>query len=198
RVANALFARALAPGFTLGEDDLEPLRPAGAPGPRAELLHVEAAGKDAPEAEANAVARRIAALLASGAARGGEVAILLRAFTHLDAFRRALLGRRIPHLVWQGRGFHAAREVQDLLALLSLCLDPDDPRALATVARSPLGGPLSDEALFLLAGGRRLHRAALGDAAISAKLAADDARAARRLDALLARLQRSAARLGPC
>ena len=57
RFANALFARALAPGFTLGEDDLEPLRPAGAPGPRAELLHVEAAGKDAPEAEANAVAR---------------------------------------------------------------------------------------------------------------------------------------------
>src|SRR5207237_10485629 len=115
------------------------------------------------KAEAGMVAARIAALLSPGApervydrggearpVRGGDVALLLRRFTNLEAFRRALLRRRVPHLVYRGRGFHLAREVMDLVALLSASADPDDHLALASVLRSPFG-PLSDDALVLLA-----------------------------------------------
>src|SRR5207245_10181876 len=81
--------------------------------------------------------------------------VLLRRATNVDVFRRALLRRRIPHIVLKGRGFYGSREVQDLLALLALAFDRDDVAALATVLRSPLG-PVSDDALFVLArsGGR--------------------------------------------
>src|SRR5207237_1171727 len=128
-------------------------------GPCAELLDVLGSGV---EAEAEVVSRRIALLLAPGApervhgedgprpVRGGDVAVLLRRFTNVDVFRRALLKRRIPHLVFKGRGFYQAREVTDLTQLLALALDPDDDLALLSVLRSPLG-PLSDEALALLA-----------------------------------------------
>src|SRR5262249_34242628 len=81
---------------------------------------------------------------------------------------------------------------------------PDDALALATVLRSPLG-PLSDDALLLLARGpredgqpaRALRRSALADPVALAALAPDDAQAAQQLEALLSRLQRDAQRLGP-
>src|SRR5207247_4131093 len=96
------------------------------PGPCAELLEVPGKGV---EAEAEIVARRIAALLAGGA-RGGDIAVLLRRTTNLDTFRRALLRQRIPHLVYKGRGFHEAREVIDLLALLTVATAPGDRLAM--------------------------------------------------------------------
>ena len=212
---NALFARVLAPAgqpfhttFTLGEDDLTAHRVHESGAPCAELIQVKATGPDAVQEEANAVGKRIGQLLAEGTARGGDVAILLRAFTHVDAYRRALLQRRIPHLVWQGRGFFGAREVSDLLALLSAALDPEDIRSLATVLRSPFG-PLSDEALLLLARGPRrgqdgeaavgrgLARRALSDETALASLEPDDAAAARRIEGLLRTVQAASARLGP-
>jgi ATP-dependent exoDNAse (exonuclease V) beta subunit len=144
---NLLFSKVLAAGaqpfdtpFT-ADDALVAVRPAGAPGPCAELLDVPGAGV---EAEADFVARRIEVLLAPGAPervygpdetprapRGGDVAVLLRRFTNLEVFRRALLRRRIPHLVHRGRGFHSTREVLDLTALLRAAVDPDDTLALA-------------------------------------------------------------------
>ncbi len=226
RFCNALFARALEEGgepfhtpFTQGEDHLEAHRPEIDSAPCAELLRVSATGPDAAEVEARAVARRLAALLAEGApervleadgasergrpVRGGDVAILLRAFTHVDAYRRALLGRGIPHVVWRGRGFYATREVSDLLALLTLAVDPDDARALATVLRSPFG-PVSDEGLLLLARGPRPAEAgqglsikALRDEVALASLAPDDAQAAREITALIDRVRSSAKLLGP-
>ncbi len=160
------------------------------------------------------VARRISALLAPGAGervfdrgeaprpiRGGDIAILLRRFTNLDAFRRALLRARIPHLVYKGRGFHQAREVLDLVALLTAAVDPDDVLALAAVLRSPLG-PVSDDGLALLSLGQRAsgaaahglsHRALLDRPA----LAPDDAQVLDRLGPLLAGLHREVDRLGP-
>ena len=208
---NLLFSRALASAdrpfdtpFS-SDDALTAFRPEGAPC-CAELLDVQGAGV---EAEAELVARRIAALLAPGApervfgpdeqprkVRGGDIAILLRRFTNLEAFRRALLRRRIPHLVYKGRGFHQAREVVDLVALLTVAADPDDALALAAVLRSPLG-PLSDDGLVLLARGddarglqlRALHR--------PPPLAPDDAEVVARLLPLIATLQREVDRLGP-
>src|SRR5256885_14044952 len=147
------------------------------------------------------VPRRIAALLSPDApervygpdesprpVRGGDVAVLFRKFTNLESFRRALLRRRIPHLVYKGRGFHGAREVMDLVALLAAAADPDDHLALASVLRSPFG-PLSDDALVLLA--RR--RWNLDDAT---DLAQDDAEALARLRPLLQGLRRGGGRRG--
>jgi ATP-dependent helicase/nuclease subunit A len=140
--------------------------------------------------------------------RGGDVAILLRTFTHVEAFRRALLARRIPHLVLKGRSFREAREVADLVALLSLALDPDDRLALATVLRSPLG-PISDDGLVLLSRGprsgadgteqaaRRLDRRALTDPLALRALAPDDAAAVARIGRIVAHLKDEADRLGP-
>ena len=211
---NLLFSRVLAAGgrpfdtpFS-ADDALTAFRPAGA-ACCAELIDVQGAGV---EAEAEQVARRISSLLAGPErvfgtdesprpVRGGDVAILLRRFTNLETFRRALLRRRIPHLVYKGRGFHEAREVLDLVALLTVAVDPDDALALAAVLRSPLG-PVSDDGLVLLARGVRasgvaghgLERRALTD---RPQLAPDDAEVVDRLARLTATLQREVDRLGP-
>jgi len=185
--ANLLFSCALE-DFS-ADDALTAHRAQEKPGPCAELLDVQGAGV---EAEAEMVARRIAALLAGGE-HGGDIAVLLRRITNLDTFLRALLRHRIPHLVYKGRGFHEAREVIDLLALLTVAIDPDDALALATVLRSPLG-PVSDDGLVLLARGRGLDRRALAEAAA---LEPDDAEAVGRLVQLIALLQRELDRLGP-
>jgi len=205
RFANLLFSRALAAGGEAfqtpfsADDALTAFRPSGPGGACAELLDVPGAGV---EAEAEMVSRRIAALLAAGSpervfdkdeqprpVRGGDVAVLLRKFTNLETFRRALLRRRIPHLVYKGRGFHGAREVMDLVALLAAAVDPDDDLALAAFLRAPFG-PLSDDALVLLA----QRRWSLDDAS---GLAPDDASDLARLRDLLHALRREVDRLGP-
>ncbi len=212
-LSNRMFRTALAadqrPFDTpFGDDDaLAPQREPGEPGPCAELLDVRGAGV---EAEAEVVSRRLALLLAPGApervygedgarpVRGGDVAILLRRFTNVDVFRRALLKRRIPHLVFKGRGFYQAREVMDLVQLLALAVDPDDDLALLSVLRSPLG-PVSDDGLVLVAqqGGHGLRLRAARDDAARAGLEADDAEALERVLGLVGRLQRECDRLGP-
>jgi ATP-dependent helicase/nuclease subunit A len=197
RFANLLFAKALAAAehpfdtpFT-SDDALSAVRTE--PGACAELLDVPGLGVDA---EAEAVARRISALLAEGA-RGGDIAILLRRMTNLEAFRRALLRRRIPHLVYKGRGFLGAREVLDVMALLDAAIDQNDGLALAAVLRSPFG-PLSDDALVLLAHSHKLGRRTLLQAAPQlAHLASDDAEALQRVSQLLLGLGREVDRLGP-
>ncbi|HET9451682.1 MAG TPA: UvrD-helicase domain-containing protein, partial [Aggregicoccus sp.] len=158
---NGLFARLLAappgaPAYEVGYaaegDDLLPVRADPGGGPAVERLRY--AGDESSEAlrsrDAEAVARRLAALLAPGAApsvegeqglrpaRGGDVAILFRTFTHLELYRQALIRHGVPHRVLRGRGFYGAQEVLDLAALLALLADPEDALAFATVLRSPL------------------------------------------------------------
>jgi ATP-dependent exoDNAse (exonuclease V) beta subunit len=192
--ANLLFSKALGAAehpfdtpFT-ADDALTAVRTEE--GSCAELLDVAGAGV---EAEAEAVARRLSAMLAQGT-RGGDVAILLRRTTNLEAFRRALLRRRIPHLVYKGRGFLEAREVLDAMALLDAAIDPDDGMALSAVLRSPFG-PLSDDALVLLARERGLGRRALAEP--PPELAPDDREALERVTRLLQGLAREVDRIGP-
>ena len=76
----------------------------------------------------------------------GDVAVLLSARTHQASFLRELRRRGIPAVPAQGRNFHRQQEILDLLSLLRVLLDPDDPIALYGLLRSPWGG-FSDEEL---------------------------------------------------
>jgi len=149
------------------QDDFTPLRPAPLPAPVVERLQLEdeLSTSELRLVDADAVARRLKVMLAPGAepciaredgeglrpARGGDVAMLFRAFSHLEVYRQALIRHGIPHRVLRGRGFYGAQEVLDLASLLSLLADPEDALAFAAVLRSPMVG-LSDAALFRLAG----------------------------------------------
>jgi ATP-dependent exoDNAse (exonuclease V) beta subunit len=155
------------------EDDLTAVRASLTEGPVVERLQLDAEearnAEDLRQLEAEALAYRLRCLLAPGApatveredgegqrpARGGDVAILFRTFTHLEVYRQKLIKYGVPHRVLRGRGFYGAQEVLDLASLLSLLADPEDALAFAAVLRSPLVG-LSDASLFHLAGDQPL------------------------------------------
>jgi ATP-dependent helicase/nuclease subunit A len=148
-LCNALFARAL-DGYQPARDDLSPFR-AEAPSPSgAELLAVAPGpSADCRLREARAIGRRIVELRAAGR-RLGDVAILLRRFTHLTDYLDALRAAGLPYFVVRGRGFFAAQEVRDLASALTVIDDPDDLLALVALLRSPIVG-VSDETLARLA-----------------------------------------------
>ncbi|MFL5320620.1 MAG: UvrD-helicase domain-containing protein [Myxococcaceae bacterium] len=148
------------------EDDLLAWRKIEANGPPVERLTFDPPDDthEARLAEADFLARRIKALLSEDAPklvvsrdetarrpRGGDIALLFRAFTQLETYRQALIRHGIPHRVVGGRGFYAAQEVLDLASLLKLVADPHDLTALTAVLRSPLVG-LTDSNVFRLSG----------------------------------------------
>ncbi len=127
-----------------------------------------------------------------------DFAVLAQSNEMLDAAAFALSRSGIPHVV-AGRGFFAAREVQDLLALLRWLDRPDDRAALLSVLRGPCAA-LSDRTLIALTEAHRglvtdfdrwdtLERRALIDD--------EDRPALERIKTTLRALRRSAARLGP-
>lgn len=81
--------------------------------------------------------------------RGGDVALLFRAFTEVETYRHALVAMGVRHRVVRGRGFFGAQEVVDLASLLALVANPHDALALTAVLRSPLVA-LSDQTLLSL------------------------------------------------
>jgi ATP-dependent exoDNAse (exonuclease V) beta subunit len=225
---NRLFARAMRGGdqpfeiaFDAQADALAPVRGPGESEPRVWRLDpdtTDAAISDTPEADA--VAALVHALVvaeprplvfdkhdeAAGPRqpRFGDVAILLRRFTHLDDHLAALRRLGIPHYVVGGRGFHEAQEVRDLAHALTLLDDPDDNLALLGVLRSPLVG-LGDAALVALAelaprkAGGRPGALALRPLLASdppASLAPDEASRLSHFLATYRRLRRHADRLG--
>lgn len=127
-----------------------------------------------------------------------DFAILAQSNEMLDAAAFALSLAGIPHVV-AGRGFFAAREVQDLLALLRWLDRPDDRAALLAVLRGPCAA-LSDRTLLGLTEAHRgivtdldrwetLDRRGLVEESDRAPLA--------RIRETLRALRRSAERLGP-
>ncbi len=98
---------------------------------------------------AQALAARIAGLVASGAVGYGDIAILCRASGSFPAYEDALEQAGIPYLTVAGRGFYDRPEIRDLLNALHALADPTDDLALAGLMRSPALG-LSDADLFRL------------------------------------------------
>jgi len=108
-------------------------------------------------AEARFLAARLSELAESGAERG-EMVVLLRAFTHLDAYEDSLERAGLRPYTIGGRGYWSQQQVADVCALLSTIANPLDDQALFGALASPACGAAPDT-LWLLraAAGRRRH-----------------------------------------
>jgi ATP-dependent helicase/nuclease subunit A len=122
-------------------------------------------------AEARFVAERLRELTESGVERG-EMVVLLRAFTHLDAYEDSLERAGLRPYTIGGRGYWSQQQVADVCALLATIANPLDDQALFGALASPASAAAPDT-LWLLraAAGRRRHvwpalerAAGLGDA----------------------------------
>ena len=171
-----------------------------APDSAVELLRTVDDGEDATSMdalrrrEADAIVEHMRRAIASGR-RPGQMALLLRRYTHLGTYLSALSHAGIPHYVVRGRGFYEAQEIRDLASLLLLLVDPDDRLALVSVLRSPLCG-LSDEGLGSLAAARELDAAHVRGL-VTAPLSDEDRTRLLRLRGRLAELDVAAERLAP-
>ena len=108
-------------------------------------------------AEARFLAARLRALADAGVPRG-EMVVLLRAFTHLDAYEDSLARAGLRPYVVGGRGYWSQQQVADVCALLATTANPLDDQALFGALASPACGAAPDT-LWLLraAAGKRRH-----------------------------------------
>ena len=196
-LTNALFTRALE-GYEPAKDDLRPFRTDAPAEAGAELIKVAVGpSADCRLREARAIARRIVELRAGGQ-KLGQVALLLRRFTHLYDYLDALRAHAIPYFVVRGRGFFAAQEVRDLASALSVIDDPDDMLSLVALLRSPIVG-VSDETVARLALAGALRTRILLDAgtALPESIAPAERDGLERFRARFRELRLVANRLGP-
>jgi ATP-dependent exoDNAse (exonuclease V) beta subunit len=106
-------------------------------------------------AEARFLARRLRELVDRGEAARGDIVVLLRAFTHVDAHEEALARAGLEPYVVGGRGYWSQQQVEDLVRLLGVVSNPLDDELLFGALASP-AVEVSPDALWLL-------RAALGE-----------------------------------
>jgi ATP-dependent exoDNAse (exonuclease V) beta subunit len=108
-------------------------------------------------AEARALAARLRELHEAGVERGAMV-VLLRAFTHLDAYEDSLARAGLRPYVVGGRGYWSQQQVADVCALLATIANPLDDGALFGALASPACA-VAPDTLWLLrsAAGRRRH-----------------------------------------
>ncbi|MFH1138087.1 MAG: UvrD-helicase domain-containing protein [Pseudomonadota bacterium] len=166
RFFNSFFPEIMKPGEDFeseyGPNDRQTWhRPDLGPGPAAFLLDLPPVEGAAParEREALALADYLARLFGGGegvvigAGRTptpGDVAVLLRRFTHLKVYEEAFRRAGLPFYTVRGKGFYQCQEVWDLIDLIFFLADPTHGPALLGVLRSPLFG-ISDEVLTRLA-----------------------------------------------
>jgi ATP-dependent helicase/nuclease subunit A len=108
-------------------------------------------------AEARFLAARLRTLADEGVPRG-EMVVLLRAFTHLDAYEDSLERAGLRPYVVGGRGYWSQQQVADVCALLAVVANPLDDHALFGALASPACG-VAPDTLWLLraAAGKRRH-----------------------------------------
>jgi len=95
-----------------------------------------------------------------GAAVGyGDIAILLRQFTDIEAYEEAFTSLGVPcSVVGGGRGFVERPEIRDLLNALTVLDTPFDDLALLAVLRSPLVGVEIDTLSRIVAFSQQEHQ----------------------------------------
>jgi len=99
-------------------------------------------------AEARFLAARLRELADAGVPRG-EMVVLLRAFTHLDAYEDSLERAGLRPYVVGGRGYWSQQQVSDVCALLATIANPLDDQALFGTLASPACG-VAPDTLWLL------------------------------------------------
>jgi ATP-dependent helicase/nuclease subunit A len=87
-------------------------------------------------AEARLLAARLATLHEAGTPRG-EMVVLLRAYTWVDAYERAFADAGLAPYVVGGRGYWSHQQVEDVLALLAVIANPLDDEAVLGALASP-------------------------------------------------------------
>jgi len=108
-------------------------------------------------AEARAVAERLRELAEAGVERGRMV-VLLRAYTHLDAYEDSLERAGLRPYVVGGRGYWSQQQVADVTALLRTIANPLDDEALFGALASPAVGAAPDTLWLLrMTAGKRRH-----------------------------------------
>ena len=94
-------------------------------------------------AEARALALRLRELVDAGEIRRSETVVLLRAFTHVDAYEEALSRAGLDPYVVGGRGYWSQQQVEDLIRVLAVVANPLDDEmlfgalAVPAIARQP-------------------------------------------------------------
>lgn len=114
-----------------------------------ELHPPPGADKPAVVAEARFLARRLRELVEAGHAARGDIVVLLRAFTNVDAYEEALLRAGLEPYVVGGRGYWSQQQVEDLIRLLGAVANTFDDEVLLGALASPACG-VSPDALWLL------------------------------------------------
>ena len=93
----------------------------------------------------------------SRAAEPGDFLVLFRTKRLMDLYARELELRGVPYEIAGGGAFSDSEDLRDLLPLLEVLVDPDDPVSLAATLRGPLFG-VDDDALYRFhRGGGRFH-----------------------------------------
>jgi ATP-dependent exoDNAse (exonuclease V) beta subunit len=100
-------------------------------------------------AEARFLARRLREMVDAKEAERGEIVVLLRAFTHVDAYEEALARAGLDPYVVGGRGYWSQQQVEDLVRLLGCISNPLDDELLFGALASP-AARVSPDALWLL------------------------------------------------
>jgi ATP-dependent exoDNAse (exonuclease V) beta subunit len=146
---------------------------------------VSQSGTPARLAVADAVARRMHALVAAGRFRAGEMAILLRSYRHAADYASALRRHGLSAVVVGGSRFFSLVEVAVMRALTRCIANTQDDEALSLLAASSFSGITAD-GLWRLRSRVISDRTAMTDALTDAVgLSPNDARcAARLLDSL--------------
>ncbi|HLB21127.1 MAG TPA: UvrD-helicase domain-containing protein, partial [Solirubrobacteraceae bacterium] len=146
------------------------------------------------QAEARMLARRVGELVREGAARPGQIVVLLRASGDLEVFERALQLDGLRTLAAVG-AFWGHQQIGDLISYLRALANPLDEVALYGLLASPLGG-CSRDCLALLAQSAQAARrgawetalaAVGGEGELAARLAPADSDALARACGLLER-----------
>jgi ATP-dependent helicase/nuclease subunit A len=171
-VANS-FAEILIDGFpplAVGEGSAQDV--AGSPEVELLLTYQEGTGRDhlkwkdheevmrlpqseknaAIVAQARALAERLRDLVEAEGVRRGDIVVLLRAFTHVDAYEEALKRFGLSPYVVGGRGYWSQQQVEDVLRLLGVIANPLDDELLFGALASPAVGVAPDTLWLLRAG----------------------------------------------
>jgi DNA helicase-2/ATP-dependent DNA helicase PcrA len=94
---------------------------------------------EAEDEEADAVARQVRELAASGVS-GSDIAIFYRVNAMSRALEEALIRNKVPYQVVRGVEFYNRKEIRDVLAYLKVLVNPADAVALQRIINTPPRG----------------------------------------------------------